>query len=134
MNSSAPDPEYYYARYLFKNNQYEEALRLVNKALAKSPSHLYSISLKEAIIPYTRSQNEQVEILIAQLKNDLQNEDLILNLTEKLYSLQRYDEAISYCENAIVKNIKSKLIYNNLCACYNQKGEWLKAKSAQKKP
>ena len=91
------------------------------------------MSLKEALIPYTRSQNEQVEILITQLKNDLQNEDLILNLTEKLYSLQRYDEAISYCENAIVKNIKSKLIYNNLCACYNQKGEWLKAKSACEK-
>ena len=35
LNSSAPDPEYYYARYLFKNNQYEKALRLVNKALAK---------------------------------------------------------------------------------------------------
>ena len=51
LNSSAPDPEYYYARYLFKNNQYEKALRLVNKALAKSPNHLSSISLKEAIIP-----------------------------------------------------------------------------------
>ena len=63
-----------------------------------------------------------MEILIAQLQNDPQNEDLILNLTEKLYSIQRYDEAISYCENAVEKNINSKLIYNNLCACYNQKG------------
>ena len=68
------------------------------------------MSLKEAIIPYTRSENEQVEILIAQLQNDPQNEDLILNLTEKLYSIQRYDEAISYCENAVEKNINSKFL------------------------
>ena len=133
LNSSAPDPEYYYARYLFKNNQYEKALSLVNKALAKSPNHLSSISLKEALIPYTKSKNEQVEILIMQLNNDPQNEDIILNLTEKLYTLQRYDEAILYCENAIEINIKSKFVYNNLCACYNQKEEWLKAKSACEK-
>ena len=133
LNSSAPDPEYYYARYLFKNSQYEKALRLVNKALSKSPNHLSSISLKERIVPYTQSKNEQLEVLITQLLNDPQNENLILNLTEKLYSLQRYDEAISYCENAIDKNTKSKFIYNNLCACYNQKGEWLKAKSACEK-
>ena len=133
LNSSAPDPEYYYARYLFKNNQYEKALSLVNKALAKSPNHLSSISLKEALIPYTRSKNEQVEILITKLNNDPQNEDIILNLTEKLYTLQRYDEAILYCENAIEINIKSKFVYNNLCACYNQKEEWLKAKSACEK-
>ena len=133
LNSSAPDPEYYYARYLFKNNQYQKALSLVNKALSKSPNHLSSISLKELIVPYTQSKNEQVEGLITQLLNDPQNENLILNLTEKLYLLQRYDEAISYCENAIDKNTKSKFIYNNLCACYNQKGEWLKAKSACEK-
>ena len=133
LNSSAPDPEYYYARYLFKNNQYEKALSLVNKALAKSPNHLSSMSLKEALIPYTKSKNEQVEILIMQLNNDPQNEDIILNLTEKLYTLQRYDEAILYCENAIEINIKSKFVYNNLCACYNQKEEWLKAKSACEK-
>ena len=133
LNSSAPDPEYYYARYLFKNNQYEKALSLVNKALAKSPNHLSSMSLKEALIPYTRSKNEQVEILITKLNNDPQNEDIILNLTEKLYTLQRYDEAILYCENAIEINIKSKFVYNNLCACYNQKEEWLKAKSACEK-
>ena len=133
LNSSAPDPEYYYARYLFKNNQYQKALSLVNKALSKSPNHLSSISLKELIVPYTQSENEQVEGLITQLLNDPQNENLILNLTEKLYLLQRYDEAISYCENAIDKNTKSKFIYNNLCACYNQKGEWLKAKSACEK-
>ena len=133
LNSSAPDPEYYYARFLFKNKQYEKALRLVNKALLKSPNHLSSISLKELIVPYTQSKNEQVEVLITQLLNDPQNEDLILNLTEKLYLLQRYDEAISYCENAIDKDTKSKFIYNNLCACYNQKGEWLKAKSACEK-
>ena len=133
LNSSAPDPEYYYARYLFKNNQYEKALSLVNKALAKSPNHLSSMSLKEALIPYTKSKNEQVEILIMQLNNDPQNEYIILNLTEKLYTLQRYDEAILYCENAIEINIKSKFVYNNLCACYNQKEEWLKAKSACEK-
>ena len=133
LNSSAPDPEYYYARYLFKNNQYQKALSLVNKALSKSPNHLSSISLKELIVPYTQSENEQVEGLITQLLNDPQNENLILNLTEKLYLLQRYDEAISYCENAIDKNTKSKFIYNNLCACYNQKEEWLKAKSACEK-
>ena len=133
LNSSAPDPEYYYARFLFKNKQYEKALRLVNKALLKSPNHLSSISLKELIVPYTQSKNEQVEVLITQLLNDPQNENLILNLTEKLYLLQRYDEAISYCENAIDKDTKSKFIYNNLCACYNQKGEWLKAKSACEK-
>ena len=133
LNSSAPDPEYYYARYLFKNNQYEKALSLVNKALAKSPNHLSSMSLKEALIPYTKSKNEQVEILITKLNNDPQNEDIILNLTEKLYTLQRYDEAILYCENAIEINIKSKFVYNNLCACYNQKEEWLKAKSACEK-
>ena len=133
LNSSAPDPEYYYARYLSKNNQYQKALSLVNKALSKSPNHLSSISLKELIVPYTQSENEQVEGLITQLLNDPQNENLILNLTEKLYLLQRYDEAISYCENAIDKNTKSKFIYNNLCACYNQKGEWLKAKSACEK-
>ena len=133
LNSSAPDPEYYYARFLFKNKQYEKALRLVNKALLKSPNHLSSISLKELIVPYTQSKNEQVEVLITKLLNDPQNENLILNLTEKLYLLQRYDEAISYCENAIDKDTKSKFIYNNLCACYNQKGEWLKAKSACEK-
>ena len=66
-------------------------------------------------------------------ENDSKNMNLVLNLTEKLYSSKRYDEAISYCEKAIAFESKNKYIYNNLCACYNQKGEWLKAKSACEK-
>ena len=133
LNSSAPDPEYYYARFFFQNEQYNKALNFVNKALIKSPNHLSSLSLKKKIIPFTRSNDEQIDLLKSQFENDSKNMNLVLNLTEKLYSLKRYDEAISYCEKAIVIDSKNKYIYNNLCACYNQKGEWLKAKSACEK-
>ncbi len=133
LNSSAPDPEHYYARYLFQNEQYIQALSFVNKALRKSPNHLSSLSLKKKIIPFTRSNDEQIDLLKDQFKNDQKNMNIVLNLTEKLYSSKRYDEAISYCEKAIVFDKKNKYIYNNLCACYNQKGEWLKAKSACEK-
>lgn len=130
LNASAPEPEYYYARYLFERAQYEKALNFVQIALSKSPKHINSIALKNKLSKIS----SPIETQIIELKNKLlktpDNISILIELSNKLYSIQQYDMALVFCQKVLQLDSKNKLALNNMCSCYNQKKEWLKAKNA----
>lgn len=128
LKSSAPDPEYYYARYLFERRQYEKAAKYVQKALSKSPNHINSKSLKNKLDKITSPINNQIEILKNELKNKPEDINILIELSNKLYYAQKYEESINYCLKVLAIDSLNKLAFNNMCSCYNQQNEWKKAK------
>ena len=132
LNSSAPSPEYYYARYLNENGQGRLAIKYLKKALQKSPSHIPSQSLLNAISLEEPSLETQIENLNIRIKPEKTNPDLYIELSEKLYKNGQYEKAVDVCIQLLKFAPNNKLAYNNMCASYNQLKEWDLAKAACK--
>ncbi len=128
LNISAPDPEYYYARYLFEMKQYNKASRYVDIALNKSPNHINSISLKNKLSNFLLTND--IANIDELFRDKTKNLDDFIELTNDLYNLKRFDEAINICLKIIEIDSNNKFAFNNLCACYNQKKQWFNAKKA----
>jgi len=130
LNSSAPSPEYYYARYLNENGQGRSAIKYLHKALQKSSSHIPSQMLLNAISVKEPSLETQIENLNIKIKSEKTNPDLYIELSEKLYLNNQYEKAIDVCIQLLKFAPNNKLAYNNMCASYNQLKEWDLAKTA----
>tara|TARA_B110000483_G_scaffold107624_1_gene131301 strand:- start:2082 stop:4061 length:1980 start_codon:yes stop_codon:yes gene_type:complete len=133
LNASAPDPEYYYARYLYDNGQNKKALDFVNTALTKSPNHLKSNELKQKLASIIKPSTNTISALKKQLGLTPNNINLLIELSNQLYIEKNYDEALIYCYRVIKLDSNNKLAFNNLCSCLNQKKQWVKAISACEK-
>lgn len=130
LNSSAPSPEYYYARYLNENGQGRSAIKYLHKALQKSSSHIPSQMLLNTISVKEPSLETQIENLNIKIKSEKTNPDLYIELSEKLYLNSQYEKAIDVCIQLLKFAPNNKLAYNNMCASYNQLKEWDLAKTA----
>ena len=130
LNSSAPSPEYYYARYLNENGQGRSAIKYLHKALQKSSSHIPSQMLLNTISVKEPSLETQIENLNIKIKSEKTNPDLYIELSEKLYLNNQYEKAIDVCIQLLKFAPNNKLAYNNMCASYNQLKEWDLAKTA----
>lgn len=130
LNSSAPSPEYYYARYLNENGQGRSAIKYLHKALQKSSSHIPSQMLLKAISLKEPSLETQIENLNIKIKSEKTNQDLYIELSEKLYLNSQYEKAVDVCIQLLKFAPNNKLAYNNMCASYNQLKEWDLAKTA----
>lgn len=130
LNSSAPSPEYYYARYLNAKGQSGSAIKYLKKALQKSPSHIPSQTLLKAISNKEFPLKIQIENLANRITNEKDNPDLYIELSEKLYINGQYEKAIDVCIQLLKIAPNNKLAYNNMCASYNQLKEWDLAKTA----
>ena len=130
LNSSAPNPEYYYARFLNENGQGRSAIKYLHKALQKSSSHIPSQMLLNAISVKEPSLETQIENLNIKIKSEKTNPDLYIELSEKLYLNNQYEKAIDVCIQLLKFAPNNKLAYNNMCASYNQLKEWDLAKTA----
>lgn len=133
LNASAPDPEYYYARYLYDNGQNKKALDFVNTALTKSPNHLKSNELKQKLASIIKPSTNTISGLKKQLGLTPNNINLLIELSNQLYIEKNHDEALIYCYRVIKLDSNNKLAFNNLCSCLNQKKQWVKAISACEK-
>ena len=112
LNSSAPSPEYYYARYLNAKGQSQSAIKYLNKALQKSPSHMPSKMLLNTIYSKELPLEEQIENLNDRIKSEKNNPDLYIELSEKLYSVGQYNEAVEVCIQLLKFSPNNKLAYN----------------------
>lgn len=130
LNSSAPSPEYYYARFLNENGQGRSAIKYLHKALQKSSSHIPSQMLLNTISVKEPSLETQIENLNIKIKSEKTNPDLYIELSEKLYLNSQYEKAIDVCIQLLKFAPNNKLAYNNMCASYNQLKEWDLAKTA----
>jgi len=130
LNSSAPSPEYYYARYLNENGQSGSAIKYLKKALQKSPSHIPSQMLLKAISSKELPLESQIAQLTNRMKIEKDNPDLYIELSEKLYNTGEYEKAIEVCIQLLNFAPNNKLAYNNMCASYNQLKQWDLAKIA----
>ncbi len=130
LNSSAPSPEYYYARFLNENGQGRSAIKYLHKALQKSSSHIPSQMLLNTISVKEPSLETQIENLNIKIKSEKTNPDLYIELSEKLYLNNQYEKAIDVCIQLLKFAPNNKLAYNNMCASYNQLKEWDLAKTA----
>ena len=130
LNSSAPSPEYYYARYLNENGQNGSAIKYLKKALQKSPSHIPSQMLLNAISSKELPLKIQIENLTNRITINKDNPDLYIELSEKFYNTGEYEKAIEVCIQLLSFDSNNKLAYNNMCASYNQLKQWDLAKIA----
>ena len=130
LNSSAPSPEYYYARYLNENGKGRSAIKYLNIALQKSPSHIPSQSLLNSISMKESPIETQIENLNIRIKSENTNPDLYVELSEKLYINGQYEKAVDVCIQLLKFDPNNKLAYNNMCASYNQLKKWDLAKAA----
>ena len=61
--SLAPDPDFYYARYLAGKGKYRLAKEHLNNSLKISPNHLQSIQLLKSLMTWLRYLLEKIQIL-----------------------------------------------------------------------
>ncbi|UZO80725.1 tetratricopeptide repeat protein [Aquimarina sp. ERC-38] len=123
IKSSSPSPEYFYARYLFRNNKIGVSKKYVQYALKKSPNHLPSKELLEKIEEKQQIASEEWQELKVNITTNYTEEEL-LNLSLKYYTKGLYDKVISICTILLEKYPKNSRAYNNLCSAYNQMGKW----------
>ncbi|WP_299901539.1 tetratricopeptide repeat protein [uncultured Aquimarina sp.] len=123
FNISSPDPEYFYARYLVNQNEYDKAESLLKKALLKSPNHFQSKQLLNSISNKTKESEEEIKTLQEKIKKQ-PNPDLYIELSLKFYKKGDYQSVISVCKNLLKIDPNNAIAYNNICSAYNQMQKW----------
>ena len=118
---------------IYENGQGGTAIKYLKKALQKSPSHIPSQSLLNAISMEESPIETQIENLNIRINSEKTNPDLYIELSEKLYLNSQYEKAIDVCIQLLKFAPNNKLAYNNMCASYNQLKEWDLAKTACQK-
>lgn len=71
----------------------------------------------------TTNELNKVDILYEKINSDNKESDLI-ELSQLLYSLKRYENCIEICNKLLNVNPKSFQAFNNLCVSYNQLGDF----------
>ncbi|WP_108867114.1 tetratricopeptide repeat protein [Aquimarina aquimarini] len=123
LNSSSPAPEYYYARYLVKQEEFQKASIYLNQAIAKSPNHTKSKELLTQISGNIKTPQEEVEILLNKI-NESSSPELYLELSIKYYEMKEYKMSITACKEILKIDPRNADAYNNMCVAYNQLKQW----------
>ena len=117
-----PAGYYFYARFL-QNQDKEKSKKLLQKALQLSPNYSSAKSLLANLDTQTSNQSNKVDILYEKINSENNESDLI-ELSQLLYSLKRYENCIEICNKLLNVNPKSFQAFNNLCVSYNQLGDF----------
>jgi tetratricopeptide (TPR) repeat protein len=156
-----PSVNYFYARYLHKNNRDDEALALLKHVISIAPADMDSRYLameiyvaKEdweslnalaqetlrlvpgdaattAYLQASLNKKGKIEELLAATQSS-PTADNYINLSLAYYNHKDYDKCIEACMSALKINSKSAVAYNNMGSAYNAMGEWLRAEEAFK--
>lgn len=154
-----PEPYYYYAEFLHRNNRSAEALGLLEKCIQLSPAHsmarylimtIYAqqgewkklqetASATLAIMPgdataqhyLDMSRNAKPKLQVAEeaVKANPTAENY-LNLSLEYCNVFRFREAIDACQQALKLKPDYAIAYNNLCYAYSQLGKFDEAVAA----
>ena len=116
-----PNSYTYYARWLLAQHRTGEAVGLLRKALALSPGDLFAGEL-------LRTAQAAGEGATAVSRAGGQpSPETYLDQSLQLYNVQRYAESIAAAEQALQLRPGYAAAYNNICAAYNQLGQYERA-------
>ncbi|MEQ9063004.1 MAG: tetratricopeptide repeat protein [Vicingaceae bacterium] len=105
---------YYYARFLWRSQRQEEAVKFLEKGLEISPGHS---GLTSFLVGVKNGSIKPVVKKIPKSSNQLQSNDLI-NLSLKMYNEGKYQSCIQACQKALEMDPNSAKAYNNMCIAY----------------
>lgn len=157
-----PETYYFYGNFLFQNQRFAEAEKNLEECARLSPGHSGASYLLMKIY-YTNSDWNKLEAIcnnvlkilpndsqatfyMQNLGNKLSSSELakkradenpsienLLNLSLAYYNDKDFDSCISVCNMLLEQDPTNSSAYNNICAAYNQLGEWNKAIEACEK-
>ena len=116
---STPDSYTYYARWLAAQGRLVDAVLLVKKGLALSPTDL---TAKEVL---TKTET--------QLAHSAQGPELYVTLSLQYYNEGRYEDAIEACRSALALRPDYAAAWNNIGAAQNQLGRYAEGATACEK-
>jgi tetratricopeptide (TPR) repeat protein len=123
------------------NSQYAEAYNNMGAAYLKLQQYNNAVTaLKQALALKPGLEWAQNNLIDAEedietkgIKNSGLTTIDFINLSLYYFNSRRYANCITACNNALAVNPAYDLAYNNICAAYNQLGQWDKAIAAAKK-
>jgi len=132
LDPNSPASYYYHARYLVDLKEYDQARRLLEKALKISPNHFQSIGLLSTIKNQVSPKEKGLKEAMEHAKNNPSINSL-MKLSLLYYDLHQFDKAIAMSLKIIEIDSKNAEAYNNICASYNHLKKWqLGAKACKK--
>ncbi len=123
LNTSSSEPEYHYAKYLAKQNKYNEAFTYLQKAIRKSPNDYNAKKLLKQISKNIIPTEKEIEILKRKIETN-PSAELYLQLSLKYYETRDYKTSINTCKTLLKLYPDNSGAYNNICASYNQLKQW----------
>ena len=117
-----PNSYTYYARWLLAQSRPGEAAGLLQKAVTLSPGDLFARSLLDSMHKAAGPSTAGPAAA--------DRPEIALNRSLQFYNEQRYNAAIVAAEQALQLRPGYAAAYNNICAAYNQLGQFEKAAAA----
>lgn len=102
-------------------NRYDEAIAIGNKGLKIDPTN----QLLKNNIEQAKKRKD-----IKNVSFEGKSSDELIELSLNYYNEKMYVECILACKEAIKKQPKNAIAWNNICSAYNALGEWEKAINA----
>ncbi len=133
LNPENPEPYYFYAKWLYEQGRFREALDKTTAGLKVSPGHSGNKSLYAnltAIVANKGGSQLQISEQVAKEKPNVNN---CISLSLVYYQEQQYEKCIEAANEAIKINPNCVEAYNNICAAYNMLKMWDKAIDAGEK-
>jgi protein O-mannosyl-transferase len=126
-----PDPYFFYARWLERQNRTAEAVPLLEKARQLSRAYVNAQRLLDEIDrkkTITSPLKQGEEAAMGKL-----TPAYYLNLSLQHHNAGRFSDSITACQKALKIQPDYYLAYNNICAAYNEMKIWDKAIEACEK-
>ena len=121
---SNPEAYYYYARWLHQVGRPHEAMPLLDQGLVVSPNHVNITNLRATFEVELRGTDADMLERLEREAEAQPSADGYVNLSLQYYRLERYEDSIDACRQALVLAPDSAVAYSNMCSAYIKLGEW----------
>ena len=119
-----PEGYYYYARWLNQVGRPSEALPLLVRGAALSPNHARMASLRMTLETEVPDANANLLERLGQEVEAQPSAESYVNLSRQYYRLERYEDCIEACRQALALAPDSAVAYSNICSAYIKLGKW----------
>ncbi|MDA9121474.1 tetratricopeptide repeat protein, partial [Flavobacteriales bacterium] len=127
-----PEPYYYYARAMLKNDNTDKAVQLLEDGHRISPKHSNINQMLEKLKLFGATPEEKLNRELELVASNPTSDNYI-NLSLTQYKQKDYEACIASCKKALELNPKSAIAYNNICSSYSALKNWKAATIACKK-
>jgi tetratricopeptide (TPR) repeat protein len=125
----SPEPFYFYGRYLYEHERYNESKEYLEKGLALSPQHGPIKTYLDLLVGLADMDENSIKKM-QEMAEETNSFESYINLSLSYYKLKQFENSAKAAEKAVEINPESAIAYNNVCAAQCALGNWQAAIAA----